>query len=191
MNFKTLLLIPVLLCLASCATVFNKKEYNLRLYGDKSDMKVKVYDSLYSLPAAVKVKRSKHNLPITVIRDSITKQAIIEPGMSPTFFYGNVSAMWACPIPYGIDLFSQKRFYYGRELMLDDTTAVYKPSLFNPYKEYFTTEYYGEKGQWNIIVGVPYGNLFYMQPSNLGTKKGGGFFGLEVGPNTFINPENL
>ena len=191
MNLKTLLLLPIMLCFASCATVFNKKEYTVHMYADKGDMKVKVYDTLYSLPAGVKVTRSKYNLPITVISDSVTKDAIIEPGMSPTFFYGNVSAMWACPIPYAIDLFSQKRFYYGRELMLDDTTAVYKPSVFNPYKQYFGKQYYGKKGQWNIIVGVPYGNLFYVQPRNLGAKKGGGFFGFEVGAEYFYHPRKF
>jgi hypothetical protein len=191
MNLKTLLLLPVLLCFASCATVFNKKEYTVNLTGTKENMKVTVNDSTYSLPAAVKVKRSKHDLPITVISDSGTKQAVIEPGMSPTFFYANVWLMEFSPLLYAGDLFSQKRFYYGRDLTLDDTTSVYKPSVFTPYKEYFGKKYYGEKGQWNIIVGMPYGNMFYMQPRNLGTKKGGGFFGFEVGAEYFYKPRKF
>ncbi|MFP5438566.1 MAG: hypothetical protein ACLGH8_12310 [Bacteroidia bacterium] len=183
-----LLVLPLLLLFTSCATVFNRKEYNVSFYGAKPNMKVRVNDSTYMLPATVKVKRSKQDLPITVITDSVTKQAIIEHAMSPTFFYPNIILMEFAPIPYGIDLLTEKRFYYGKNLVLDDTTAVYKPSVFNPYKEYFGKTFYGEKGQWNFVTGMPYGNMFYMQPRKLGVKKSGGFFGLLAGVEYFYNP---
>lgn len=191
MKFRMFLLLPVILCLTSCATVFNRKEYAVNLTGTKENMKVIVNDSTYILPAAVKVKRSKADLPITVISDSVTKQAVIEAGISPTYVYANIWLLEFSPILYGADLFSQKRFYYGRDLTLDDTTSVYKPSVFNPYKRYFGTKFCGEKGQWNIVLGMPYGNIFYMQPRNSGIKKGGGFFGFEVGAEYYYNPRRF
>lgn len=188
MKKTTLLLLPFLLLFTSCATVFNRKEYNVTFTGNKPNMKVRVNDSTYSLPATVKVKRSKQDLPIIVISDSVAKTAIIEHAMSPTFFYPNIILMEFAPIPYSIDLLSQKRFYYGKELELNDTASVYKPSVFNPYKEYFGKTFYGKKGQWNFIAGIPYGNIFYMQPRNLGEKNGGGFFGAMLGAEYYYSP---
>ncbi|MFP9112441.1 hypothetical protein ACLI1A_00760 [Flavobacterium sp. RHBU_3] len=191
MKKSALLLLPIILLLTSCATVFNRKEYNIKLTSKQPNLKVKVNDSVYTLPAKVKVQRSKQDLPITVISDSVTKQAVVEYAMSPVFFYGNLGAFEFCPIPYGIDLLTQKRFYYGKKLVLDDTTSVYKPSVFNPYKKYFGKTFYGEKGQLNFIAGMPYGNLFYMQPRNIGPKTMGGFFGLMVGAEYYYTPRKF
>lgn len=176
------LLLPLLLLATSCATILNRKEYTANFIGAHNNMSVKVYDSIYKLPAQVKLTRSKQDLPITVITDSVAKDAVIEHAMSPTFFYGNACLLPFSPILYGADMFSEKRFYYGKRLILDDTTSVYKPSVLKRYKKGFGTDaLYGEKGKWNVIWGIPYGNLFFMQPRNRAVEKGGGFFGIFAG----------
>jgi hypothetical protein len=100
----------------------------MNLSGTMQNTKVTVNDSTYSLPAAVKVKRSKHSLPITVISDSVTKQAVVEPGMSPTFFYANI---WLLEFSPSLGLHHQflDFFSFG---------ATYNPMFYSVFT----------KGQW-------------------------------------------
>lgn len=191
MKKTTVLLLPLLLLLTSCATVFNRREYDINLSASKPNMKVVVNHATYKLPASVTVPRSREDLPITVISDSVTKKAVIKAALSPEFVYYNLLGMGFAPVYYGVDMFSEKRFYYGKALVLDDTTSVYKPSSFNGFKGASKAAFYAEKGRWNLLVGMPYGNIFQMQPRNLGVRNGGGFFGIMAGAEYYYTPRKF
>lgn len=48
-------------------------------------------------------------------------------------------------------------------------------------KPYFNRRYPAEKGRLNLVLSVPYANLFYMQPHNERAKTNGGFLGASLG----------
>lgn len=169
-----LYLLPVLLCLTSCATIFNSKEYQLKIHSNNTKAQAKVYDSIYKLPADVAVKRSKDDLKVTLITDSLNKEFTVKSRLSPEFRWGNI-AMPIMPIGYVTDLTNPKRFYYGKEIMLNDNDTV------NIINEDLKKRYTTEKGQFNLLISIPYGNLFYMQPQNESSKTQAGFFGISIG----------
>lgn len=169
-----LYLLPVLLCLTSCATIFNSREYQLKIHSNNAKAQAKVYDSIYSLPADVAVKRSKDDLKVTLITDSLNKEFTVKSRLSPEFRWGNI-AMPIMPIGYVTDLTNPKRFYYGKEIMLNDNDTV------NIINEDLKKRYTTAKGQFNLLISIPYGNLFYMQPQNESSKTQAGFFGISIG----------
>ncbi|MNK06458.1 hypothetical protein D3C87_243570 [compost metagenome] len=170
-----LYLLPVLLCLTSCATIFNSKEYQLKIYSNNTKAQAKVYDSVYKLPADVAVKRSKDDLKVTLITDSLNKEFTVKSRLSPEFRWGNIAFVPVMPIGYITDLTNPKRFYYGKEIMLNDNDTV------NIINEDLKKRYTTEKGQFNLLISMPYGNLFYMQPQNESSKTQAGFFGISIG----------
>lgn len=173
--FRKLFLLPFLLCLTSCATIFNGKEYQLKIYSDNAKAQAKVYDSIYTLPADVAIKRSKEDLKVTLITDSINKEFAVKSRLSPEFIWGNVAFVPIMPLGYGVDLTNPKRFYYGKEIMLSDNDTI------NVIKRDIKKNYTTEKGQFNFLVSIPYGNLFYLQPQNESSKTQAGFLGASLG----------
>jgi hypothetical protein len=107
---RSVIIVILFFSFASCATIFTKKSYELEL-NSYSNTKVQVYDSIYKLPTKLNVIRSKNNLPIILISDSLNKEFILKPSISPKFLYGNLSFVHFAPIGYLIDLTTVKRFY--------------------------------------------------------------------------------
>ena len=184
---KLLWLLPALLCLTSCATIFTKKEYSIKLTSNKVNARARINDSTYTLPAAVKVKRSKEDLRVTLISDTITKEYTILSVVNPQFVYGNLLFLDVWPAAYITDLTNPKRFYYGKKAQLNDydTITVINPSLFKWVNRYFSKRYPTHKGQVNFTASVPLGNLFYLQPRNEPVKNKGGFLGVSIGAEYF------
>jgi len=180
---RLLLLLLLPLCLSSCATIFNRKEYKLKIYAYENNVKAKVNDSVYTLPAYVKVKRSKENLAVQFITDSLTRNVTIKSSVNPEFIYGNLAFLQFAPAGYIADCFTDKRFYYGRKLLFKswDTTTVFTPPIFSGVKKYFAQKYPVQKGQVNMSISIPYINGFYMQPQGEGVRMNAGFFGLSAG----------
>ena len=176
-----LVLLPLLL--SSCATVINKKQQKLDVFADKKGAKATINDSTYTLPATVKVTRSKEDLKVTLITDSITKNYIVKASPNASFIYGNLMWMQASPLAYLADFNSPKRFYYGHKIMLSDsdTVNVIVPRLARGYINYFNKRYPTKKGQVNVTGGIPFANLFYFTPSNEELQNMSGFFGVTVG----------
>jgi len=85
---KRLLPLLLLFFLSSCATLFSKKTYEMEVRS-ATYTKVKVYDSVFTLPAKVKVNRSKEALPMVFISDTISKNHLIKASLSSKFLYGN------------------------------------------------------------------------------------------------------
>jgi len=183
MQPRLLLPLLMLLSLTSCATLFNRKEYKLKIYAYENNVKAKVNDSIYTLPAYVKVKRSKEDLAVQFITDTLTHDIIVKSSVNPEFIYGNLAFLQLAPAGYVSDCFTDKRFYYGRKLLFKswDTTTVFTPPIFNGVKKYFAQKYPVQKGQVNFTISIPYVNGFYMRPQGEGLKMNTGFFGLSAG----------
>ena len=182
-NLKFLLLLALTICLTSCATIFSRKTYTAKLFSDAPGAKAKVNDSIYALPAKVKLKRSKQDLAITLVTDSIAKNFTVKAGPSPSFAFGNLLFMQLCPVAYAVDFTNQKRFYYGKSIRLKafDTVTVLRPMPGRLFHRYASKRYPVDKGQIFIELSVPYVNGFYLQPRNEPTDAYVGFFGIGAG----------
>ncbi len=180
---KKLVLAGTALCLTSCATIISKKEYNLRVLSHEDNMKAVINDSIYTLPAKVKVKRSKEDLKITLIGDTLRRDFTVKSSPSPEFVYGNLVFMQACPIGYAVDFTTQKRFYYGRKVNLDRNApdSIIEPRILRRWNNYFSKKYTTPKGTWAFTASIPYANGFYQQPKNEPAKDQYGFFGTSIG----------
>jgi hypothetical protein len=160
-----ILWIGVCLTLTSCATIFTKKSYDLKIDSSVHG-KVEIKDSVYKLPATVKVKRSKEDLTIKLIADTTTTHYTIRSAPNTHFVFFNLLWFELCPIAYLVDLTNQKRFYYGKSVYLNpyDTVRIIRPSAFKGFKNYFNKEYDGNKGKINLALSIPFINSFYLKP---------------------------
>ena len=180
-NLALLLLVAIIL--SSCATLTAKKEYGVKIYSESSNAQVIVNDSTYALPATVKVKRSKEDLAVRLVTDSITKDFIIKASPSPAFIYGNLVFMQAFPVGHFVDFNTQKRFYYGKKIALNvyDSLTTITPPLAKGYIDFFSRKFLTQKGQVNVTVSIPYANHFQMRPRSEPLKNIDGFFGISTG----------
>ncbi|KGO87987.1 hypothetical protein Q765_02670 [Flavobacterium rivuli WB 3.3-2 = DSM 21788] len=179
---KIFWLLPVILCLTSCATILAGKEYNVKLYSNTPDAKAKVNDSIYILPATVTVLRSNKELPVALITNSATINILLQPRVNPYFIYGNLPLGL---LGYPIDLTNNKRFYYGREILLDDININNDSLQVREKIDYFKRDFPTHKGQINIIASIPYANGFYLQPHKESAKSSFGFLGFSIGAEYF------
>lgn len=187
---QKIVLMFLFLLLTSCATIFSKKTYKIDIKS-ANNSKVKVYDSIYDLPARIEVERSKKDLPIFLIRqDSIQKVYVLKSTLREGFLYGNLSFYLFAPAGYLVDLTNQKRFYYGNSIYLnsDGTITKGKSPLSKAYFDvkgnltnYFSKEYPTRKDQIFLTLSIPWINNFNFQLNGLGNKSSLGFLGVSAG----------
>ena len=184
-------LLPLILVgsLTSCATLFSKKSYDLEIASD-ANSRVKVYDSIYTLPASVQVLRSKDSLPMVLISDTVSKNYILQPSVSPKYLYGNLGFVHFAPLGYLVDLTTVKRFYYGKSVFLtanDTVTQLTTPvgSAYNKTTDYLSAYYFRRKetrkGQINATLSIPWLTNFYFKPAGEGSRQNTGFLGISTG----------
>lgn len=191
---KALLFLFFPLFLSSCATVITKKEYKLRVYSNNPGARALINDSVYALPARVNVARSKEDLAVKLITDSLTRDITVKSSPNPSFVYGNLLFLQAAPLGYLIDFNTHKRFYYGKKIVLNDndTSAVLRPRILRRYHDFVTRRQVTHKGQVNLVLSLPWASNYYFQPKGYGEKVKTGFFGMAAGieyyykNNTFI-----
>jgi hypothetical protein len=179
--------IPILVILLilnnSCATLLTRKTYNLKVTSDAQAARIQIRDSIYNLPAKFRIKRSKADLPIKLIVDTLTKDFIVKSSLNPAFIFGNLLWVEFSPAAYLIDLTNQKRFYYGRSISLStyDTNTIIEPIILKNIRNYFSKEYPVHKEQIFLKVSLPWINSFYLQPSLETAQSNTGFWGFSVG----------
>jgi len=180
---QSLIIISLVGILTACSSITQRRIYTFRIASNASNSKVKVYDSIYNLPAKVKVKRSKKDLPIQLITDTLIKDYIIKSSVSPQFAYGNLVWVGAAPYAYIIDLTNQKRFYYGKSAFLDvkDTVSVIRTPLAKHYYHYFSRDFPTNKGQIYLKLSIPFINGYFYQPEGEGIRRDVGFWGFSCG----------
>src|SRR5690349_112474 len=167
----------------SCATTLTRKAYTLKIHSVTSGDKIEINNEVYTLPAAVKVTRAKTDLQIRLISDTIVKDYTVRPSPNPQFVFGNLLWMQVCPAAYLIDLTNQKRFYYGKTILVDrnDDVNVITPKVLKGFENYFSKTYPKQKGNINLVLSLPHINSFYLQPPGESSKSNVGFWGISMG----------
>lgn len=168
---------------SSCATISTRRLYNVNIKSNAANAKIRIADSSYNLPAKVKLARSKDDLEILLITDSVETNYTVKSSPNAPFLYGNLIFMHFAPAGYLIDFTNQKRFYYGRHVFLnkDDSIRIIRPPVSKFYYDYFGKKFPSHKGVVNLTIGLPYINVFFLQPPNEPTKRNLGFWGLSAG----------
>lgn len=183
--------IPVLilsLILTSCATITQRKSYVMKVDTNDSFAKLSYIDSLYSLPTTIKVKRSKEDLPLTLVTKSSETEFTVKSSPNPAFVYGNLIGVYLCPVFYAVDFTNNKRFYYGRKVYLDtsDTVRTIVPPLEKRWTQAFSKSYWDRKYQYNagelyLHLSAPEVNSFLLRPDGEDYKFSVGFWGIGLG----------
>ena len=175
--------------LFSCASITLESSYKLKVKSDVAS-KIKYQDSTYNLPTEIEVYRSPKPLLLTYIVDSLKTKISVESQLNPTYKYGN---MLCFPSGYIVDMLNDKRFYYGKILILNSNTVMLdsKKLLIEPPKELKTytknqliTKFVSEISKFRYHFSIPIACNFYMQPVGQGVKKGVGF-GITAGMDYF------
>lgn len=183
------LLIILLILLNSCATLLTRKNYNIKVTSNLDPAQIQINDSLYPLPTEFKIRRSKNDLHLKLISDTLTKDFTIKSSLNPTFLFANLLWVEFCPAAYLIDLTNQKRYYYGKSIYLNiyDTTAFLEPLLLKNFHSYFLKKYPTIKEQIYLTLGFPWINNFYLKPSQEPVKSNTGFWGFSAGVDYFYS----
>ena len=178
------LLVLVLFMFFSCATIRLDKTYKLEVKSDVASS-IKFEDSIYVLPTNIEVYRSERPLKLTYIVDTTKTKVSVKPILHPNYNYGNLITISG----YLFDHLSEKRFYYGKTLILNPNipAKLIEEPLFKSLKEYgndfvnqFSKSYSTEKGDVHFNFSIPTACNFYMQPIGQGIKKSVGF-GVAIG----------
>lgn len=185
--FKFRILILVLLFFTSCSTLFVNKNHEVYISSNPSMSQIQLKDSVYDLPLYLNIERSKEDLYVKLIADTLTKNYIMKPSLTSSFLYGNLAWNFVCPAAYLIDSYSPKKFYYGKYIYLDlyDTITIieHKPSKI--YSDYFSNVKETNPGHINLNFTFPLINNFYVYPENEPLKSKTGSLGISLGLDYF------
>lgn len=182
---KICIVFSVSYLLCSCATILNEKNYLVLVSSNLDDSKVKVYDSIYKLPALIDVKRSNKDLDLTLLKDSLSINYKTKASLTNTFIYWNM-------LGYGmyhlIDLTNHKRFHYGKSITLNsnDTVRILESSSRSFWKKSQI-----EKGDIDFVFSIPLFNNFYFKPENYGARYESGIFGMSLGADYYYKPRKF
>ena len=183
---NTIYLIATLL-LSSCATLITKRTYEISVSSNLPNANAVILDSVYSLPATFKIKRSKKVLKIRLFSDTLVKDFLVKAYPSPTFLYGNLLFSTLAPLAYAIDFTNQKRFNYGKSIFLNssDTTCIIGPTVGKGSYSYWNRIDPQKKEQIYVTVSNPLINTFYIHPLQETSKTSVGFLGISTGVEYF------
>jgi hypothetical protein len=178
-----LLLFSTLFVFTSCATLFDKASYPIKVDSNEKSAKIVVHDSIYVLPAKIEVARSKDDLHLKLTTDTLTREYCVKASVTPNYLYGNVFWYYGAPFAYWADSKTPKRFYYGTDIYLDtrDTSSILYTPLARKYRNFFTRPYPTSKGQLNLTVAFPWVNHFMLHPEADNRKASIGFWGISAG----------
>lgn len=116
----TTLLLLVSLVFTSCNTILRSRNQQINVFTNTSNAKVIINDSVYMLPAKIKVKRSKDSLKISLLTDTTTpKDTILIPKVGDLFSAGNIPTIPLLGAGYWIDLTNDKRFAYPKNIFFN------------------------------------------------------------------------
>lgn len=189
MRSKYLLL---LVLFTSCATLTNKRTYNLTVTTCEENTRVIYKDSTWSLPHQFNVRRSRRPLLLTAVNDSISRKYTINATVNLKYAAGNLIWMTYppfAPLGYLVDMTNPRRYHYGKELIIDATDTA---SLTFNRKPLERTRYAfskGEslKGNTYLNISVPFVNNFYLDVRGQGIKRSTGLIGFSIGAEHFYN----
>ena len=177
---KIRLLLLLLPLLTSCGTILNKSSYPLKIRSNAVNASVKVYDSVYPLPAKVQVTRSKEDLDVTLITDTLSRTYHIPAIYDRATLACNIlTQSLFCPIGIIIDHRTEKGFYYRRKIFLDINDTIYEKLPLSKDRSILYRPI--PKGHVNFTLSLPWINSFHLQPPGIPTKNSTGCVGASAG----------
>lgn len=121
--FKFLvILLPV--CLSSCSTVFRSKTQNVNVFSNATNAQVTVNDSVYTLPAKIKLLRSKTPVNFSYQSENKKFDTIIPSKSGPLFYLGNIVTSPLLGVGYWVDLMNHKRYQYRKNIFINDKDGL-------------------------------------------------------------------
>ena len=176
----------------SCATLINKRTYNLDISTCEANTKVVYKDSTWSLPHVLNVRRSRNPLILTAVNDSISRKYTIYPTINVEYIAGNLIWMSfppCVPMGYLLDLTNPKRFHYGTALIIDatDTASLTLNRTKKGRMKYAFSKGESLKGNTYLNISVPFVNNFYLDVPTQDIKRSTGLLGFSLGVEHFYN----
>lgn len=119
-----LLLLYTLVTITSCTTILHRKNQRINVFSNAENAEITVNDSVYTLPAKIKLVRDKK--PVTISYRSTNKQfdSIIKSKISPVFSAINLTTIPAFGAGYLVDLTNKKRFAYPKNIFFNDKDSL-------------------------------------------------------------------
>ena len=119
-HFYKLLLLFSVLTLTSCSTILHRKQQKVNVFSNAENATITVNDSVYQLPAKIKLLRDK--TPVTISYQSANKQldTIVNGKLSPVFKSMNLTTTYFFGVGYLVDLTNKKRFSYPSNIFFND-----------------------------------------------------------------------
>ena len=172
------LLILLLALASSCATIINKENYDIAVSSTSKNARVTIHDSTYVLPAKVNVRRSPEDIALELKTDSVSKHYILKSKLSPETLYGNLLFSSFYPVGFFVDMSNDKRYTYGKKIVLNPNDSVVITSSDIRKKEKLAVL---PKHTTNLTISIPYINSFYLRPEIVSPRNNTGFFGFSAG----------
>jgi len=115
-----LLLLFIALTTTSCSTILHRKQQKINVFSNAENATITVNDSVYELPAKIKLLRDK--TPVTISYQSANKQldTIVNGKLSPVFKSMNLTTTYFFGVGYLVDLTNKKRFSYPSNIFFND-----------------------------------------------------------------------
>ncbi|WLD22707.1 hypothetical protein NU10_08200 [Flavobacterium dauae] len=110
--------------LTSCSTIFRTKTQTINVFSNADKAQITVNDSVYALPAKIKLLRGKK--PLTLSYQSNNKQfdTVVLPKSGPLFYLGNIVTSPLFGVGYWVDLTNKKRYQYKKNIFLNDKDGL-------------------------------------------------------------------
>ena len=106
--------------LTSCSTIFATKTQKLNVFSNAERATIVINDSTYHLPASVYVTRSKEPLEIVYQSENKRIDTLLKAEKGPLFYLANIPSIPAFGVGYWVDLTTQKRFKYRKNIFFND-----------------------------------------------------------------------
>lgn len=194
---KILLLLITAIISTSCVSILNDKTYVVNIHSNEPNIKVKVQDSIYTLPVTTEIARSKQDLVFTLLKEPKNVEFRVKPKTSgklllnipiiliPPFIPGLIGA--------GTDFYNDKKFHYGKSFYLNtkDSTVTRKKSKKAPFNYYLPAKYRKRKGEFDLHISIPFVNSFLNQPIGETTHLSTGFRGISTGLDYYHNKKQF
>src|SRR5688572_9621515 len=87
----------IVILFSSCATTLNRKAYLVKFSSSGDGDKIEVNKKTYELPARVSIRRSKEDLDVKLITDTVTADYTIRSAPNPQFLFYNL--LWFSVAP--------------------------------------------------------------------------------------------
>lgn len=170
---KYLGILVAFILLSSCATIVNSPYTILEVTSspDSAIVKLENQPTEYITPVNIPLKRSRNDVTLSVEKDSLYQEIILESKLSPAFTVGNLFS-WGI-YGYLVDLTNPRKYKYRSNLHVNLNGSI-NNEIYNGYVN--------DKKYLKLTLAIPFANnyLIYNGKDHMASQGGWGFeFGME------------